>query len=75
MTRAGTSTLDAAEEVVRARTPLRSPVAGIVLGSGLGGLARRMTGVTAIPYRDIPGFATAYRYRRKKRQYNLGKNT
>ena len=57
MTRAGTSTLDAAEEVVRARTPIRSPVAGIVLGSGLGGLARRMTGVTAIPYRDIPGFA------------------
>ena len=46
-----------AEQLVRSRVPLRSPVAAIVLGSGLGGLARRMSEVTAIPYRDIPGFA------------------
>ena len=57
MTRADTSPLDAAEQLVRSRTPLRSPVAGIVLGSGLGGLSRRMKDVSAIPYRDIPGFA------------------
>ncbi len=57
MTRAETPSLDAAEQLVRSRTPLRSPVAGIVLGSGLGGLARRMKGVTEIPYRDISGFA------------------
>lgn len=33
------------------------PVAGIVLGSGLGGLAQRVVRAARIPYTDIPGFA------------------
>jgi purine-nucleoside phosphorylase len=33
------------------------PVAGIVLGSGLGGLAKRVVRAARIPYTDIPGFA------------------
>ena len=33
-----------------------SPVAGIVLGSGLSGLADRFQGAVAIPYDEIPGF-------------------
>jgi purine-nucleoside phosphorylase len=34
------------------------PVAAIVLGSGLGGLARLIDAATSIDYRDIPGFST-----------------
>lgn len=36
-----------------------SPVAAIVLGSGLGGLADEIENARAIPYRDVPGFPTA----------------
>jgi purine-nucleoside phosphorylase len=54
---AGSEALHGAQEVVRLRAPVRAPVAGIVLGSGLGGLAQRLTGITTIPYGDIPGFA------------------
>jgi purine-nucleoside phosphorylase len=35
------------------------PVAGIILGSGLGGLARRIAEPTTIPFADIPGFPPA----------------
>jgi purine-nucleoside phosphorylase len=34
----------------------RKPVAAIVLGSGLGPLAERISGAIRIPYRDIPNF-------------------
>lgn len=47
----------AAVAAVRARLPVRHPVAAIILGSGLGGLASRLGGATRISYRDIPGFA------------------
>lgn len=43
---------------VRARIPVEQPVLGLVLGSGLGGLARRVEGQRFVPYSDIPGFAT-----------------
>lgn len=43
--------------LVRSRLPVRAPVAAIVLGSGLGGLAARIQNATRVPYRDIPGFA------------------
>lgn len=36
----------------------RTPVAGIILGSGLGKLADRIEDQTVIPYREIPGFPT-----------------
>ena len=48
---------EAAAALVRSRAPVEAPVAAIVLGSGLGGLAVRIQGATRIPYADIPGFA------------------
>ena len=41
--------------VIRARTSLQ-PVVGLVLGSGLGGLAGRIQDQVAIPYHNIPGW-------------------
>ena len=50
--------LDALEAAVRARTDL-VPVAGIVLGSGLGGLADDVEDAVAIPFEDLPGWPAA----------------
>lgn len=43
---------------VRETISVGSPVAGIVLGSGLGGLASRIESAQSIPYAELPGFAT-----------------
>jgi purine-nucleoside phosphorylase len=48
-----------AAEAVRARIGSATPVAGIVLGSGLGGLAGRIRDAVAIPFAEVPGFPTA----------------
>lgn len=45
-----------ATEVARARIGPRRPAVGLILGSGLGGLADRLTDPVAIPYADLPGF-------------------
>lgn len=45
-----------AADAVRATLGVKSPVAAIVLGSGLGGLADRVQDATRVPYADIPGF-------------------
>lgn len=50
--------LDALEAAVRARTDL-VPVAGIVLGSGLGGLADDLDDTVAIPFAELPGWPAA----------------
>jgi purine-nucleoside phosphorylase len=50
--------LDTLEAAVRARTDLR-PVAGVVLGSGLGGLADEVADAVAIPFEDLPGWPAA----------------
>jgi len=50
--------LDALEAVVRARTGL-VPRVGIVLGSGLGGLAEALDDPVAVPFRDLPGWTPA----------------
>jgi purine-nucleoside phosphorylase len=50
--------LDALEAAVRARTDIR-PLAGVVLGSGLGGLADAVTDAVAIPFEDLPGWPAA----------------
>jgi purine-nucleoside phosphorylase len=47
--------IDAAVQAVRARTAVQ-PRIGIILGTGLGGLAHRIQVETAIPYEEIPGF-------------------
>jgi purine-nucleoside phosphorylase len=44
-------------DLVRARLDVPTPVAGLVLGSGLGGLACRIEGARSIDYSDLPGFA------------------
>ena len=50
--------LAALEDAVRAKTDLR-PVAGIVLGSGLGGLADDLEDTVAIPFAELPGWPAA----------------
>jgi len=45
-----------AAEYIRRLIGDRQPVAGIVLGSGLGSLAEKITDSIIIPYREIPGF-------------------
>jgi len=53
-----TERLDALEGAVRARTGV-VPELGIVLGSGLGGLADFLTDPVAIPFSDLPGWPAA----------------
>jgi purine-nucleoside phosphorylase len=50
--------LDALEAAVRARTDL-VPEVGIVLGSGLGGLADDLEDPVAIPFSELPGWPAA----------------
>jgi purine-nucleoside phosphorylase len=50
--------IDALERVVRGRTDL-VPELGIVLGSGLGGLADELEDPVAIPFGDLPGWPPA----------------
>ena len=50
--------LDALEAAVRARSDL-VPRAGIVLGSGLGGLADELADAVAIPFAELPGWPPA----------------
>ena len=50
--------LDRLERAVRARTDLR-PRVGLVLGSGLGGLADAMDLEVAIPFAELPGWPAA----------------
>ena len=45
-----------AAEFVERRLEGRKPVAGIILGSGLGKLAEEIEDPLVIPYREIPGF-------------------
>jgi len=50
--------LDSLEAAVRARSDLR-PKVGIVLGSGLGGLADELEDPVAIPFADLPDWPAA----------------
>jgi len=59
--KAGVSAAVAAAAYIRQRVGAawREPVAGIVLGSGLGGLAERLESAVRIPFSHVPGFPTA----------------
>jgi purine-nucleoside phosphorylase len=50
------SDIDTAAEVIQARLGARRPQVAVVLGSGLGRLADRLTDAVRIPYGEIPGF-------------------
>lgn len=50
--------LDDAVRAIRARSSLQ-PAAGVVLGSGLGGLADALDGAVEIPYAELPGWPEA----------------
>jgi purine-nucleoside phosphorylase len=52
----GTAEAKRAADAVRERLGVKSPVAAIVLGSGLGTLADKVTDATRVPYGEIPGF-------------------
>jgi homotetrameric cytidine deaminase len=45
-----------AVDVIRARLPHGAPRVGLVLGSGLNGIAAAIENVTAVDYADLPGF-------------------
>src|SRR4051812_2317445 len=47
-----------AAHAVRARTDV-APRVGLILGSGLGGIAASIDRAVRIPYRDVPGFPRA----------------
>jgi purine-nucleoside phosphorylase len=51
-----TAMIDEAADAVRARLGGRKPTAAIVLGSGLGQFAERLTDAVRIPYGEIPHF-------------------
>jgi purine-nucleoside phosphorylase len=51
--------VQAAAQAIRARCAV-VPEVGLILGSGLGGFADRLTGATAIDYGDIPGFPRSH---------------
>jgi purine-nucleoside phosphorylase len=55
----GAAAAAAAAKEIRRRIGATTPVAGIVLGSGLGGLASRIADAVAVPFADIPGFPAA----------------
>jgi purine-nucleoside phosphorylase len=55
MTATRPETVDRALQVIRARAPQRPDVA-VILGTGLGGLAREISVSAEIAYRDLPGF-------------------
>ena len=56
--RYGKSAAAAAADAIRDRIGTDRPVVGLILGSGLAGLANHFDDVRRVPYADIPGFPT-----------------
>ena len=55
----GAAAARVAADEIRRRIGTGAPVVGIVLGSGLGGLAGRIANAVAVPFADVPGFPSA----------------
>jgi purine-nucleoside phosphorylase len=55
----GTAAALRAADAVRARLGVERPVAAIILGSGLGGLADRLEDARRVPFAEVPGFPPA----------------
>jgi purine-nucleoside phosphorylase len=55
----GADAAASAADAIRRRIGPTNPVAGIVLGSGLGGLAERIANPVAVPFAEVPGFPSA----------------
>ena len=49
-------TINQCADFIRSKADGRAPLAGIILGSGLGKLAEKIGAATVIPYGEIPGF-------------------
>ena len=56
--RFGKSAASEAAAAIRRRIGAEQPVVGVILGSGLAGLANRFEDARRVEYRDIPGFPT-----------------
>jgi purine nucleotide phosphorylase len=56
MNRGASARADAAAAIIRARAPAFKPALGLLLGSGLGGLADRLEANITISYAELPGF-------------------
>jgi len=54
----GKSAAAQAARVIQNRIGTETPVVGVILGSGLAGLADRFENVRRVPYGDVPGFPT-----------------
>jgi purine-nucleoside phosphorylase len=55
----GAAAAATAADAIRRRVGDIEPAAAIILGSGLGGLARRIADPTVIPFAEVPGFPYA----------------
>ncbi len=55
----GAAAAQRAADAISARIGGTAPIAGIVLGSGLGGLAGRIADATRVPFAAVPGFPSA----------------
>jgi purine-nucleoside phosphorylase len=55
----GAADAQRAANALRAKIGEQKPVAAIVLGSGLGGLADRIENATRVPYAEVPGFPSS----------------
>jgi purine-nucleoside phosphorylase len=55
----GAAAANAAASAIREQLGVRAPALGIILGSGLGGLAARIENAKRIAFSDVPGFPRA----------------
>ena len=55
----GTAAAKRAAQTLRPRLPRDAPTLAVILGSGLGGLAKHINDAVVIPFAEIPGFPSA----------------